>query len=159
MSILDSLPPIAAEIAKKLQLQPLAHEGGLLCNTLMSATSSAIYFMVAQADFSALHRLDADEVYHFYAGDPLQLLILHPDGSGEQVTLGANILAGEKPQHVVPAGCYHGSYTKGAWSLVGTTMSPPFSWDIFTLAEQNELIKSHPQYATEIKRLTRQTSQ
>nr|WP_256438234.1 cupin domain-containing protein [Canibacter zhuwentaonis] len=146
---------IAARIAAKLGLKPLPHEGGLFRNTLASVDSTAIYFMVTEAGFSALHRLESSEVYHWYAGSPLQITVLHPDGSGENIILGQDVLGGEVPQVVVPGGCFHGSRPLGAWTLLGTTMAPPFSWEQFTLAERAHLLRSHPRFAADIARLTR----
>ncbi|MBT1035912.1 cupin domain-containing protein [Canibacter sp. lx-45] len=77
------------------------------------------------------------------------------DGSGENIILGQDVLGGEVPQVVVPGGCFHGSRSLGAWTLLGTTMAPPFSWEQFTLAERAHLLRSHPRFAADIARLTR----
>jgi len=76
----------------------------------------AIYALVTREDFSAMHKLKTDEIWHFYGGDPIELLLLHPDGRGEVVVLGSEVLAGQRPQFAVPAGAWMGArpMAKGA---------------------------------------------
>ena len=104
-------------VAGLLGLQPLPDEGGLYRQTFADAHSSAIYFLLLAPDFSALHRLAATETYHWYAGSPLRLLLLHGDGEGggrvDEPTLGPGFDAGERPQIVVPAGTWQGSTPGG----------------------------------------------
>ncbi|MGH8917810.1 MAG: cupin domain-containing protein, partial [Actinomycetes bacterium] len=109
------------QIARLLGLRRLAAEGGLFRRTYADAHSSAIYFMLITPDFSALHALDSVEIYHWYAGSPLRLLLLHPDGQAEEPLLGPDVAAGARPQLVVPAGVWQGSRSLGEWTLVGTT--------------------------------------
>ena len=143
-------------MAGLLGLHPLPHEGGLYQQTFTDAHSSAIYFLLLAPDVSALHRLDATEIYHWYAGSPLRLLLLHgPDGRLEEPTLGPDLDAGERPQIVVPAGTWQGSSPAGAWSLVGTTMAPPFAWSGFRLGERAELLDRWPSARARITALTR----
>ena len=146
-------------VAGLLGLQPLPEEGGLYRQTFADAHSSAIYFLLLAPDFSALHRLAATETYHWYAGSPLRLLLLHGDGEDggrvEEPTLGACFDAGERPQIVVPAGTWQGSSPAGAWSLVGTTMAPPFAWSGFRLGERAELLDRWPSARARITALTR----
>jgi uncharacterized protein len=146
-------------VADLLGLQPLPEEGGLYRQTFADAHSSAIYFLLLAPDFSALHRLAATETYHWYAGSPLRLLLLHGDGEGggrvEEPTLGPGFDAGERPQIVVPAGTWQGSSPAGAWSLVGTTMAPPFAWSGFRLGERAELLDRWPSARARITALTR----
>lgn len=149
------LPAEAREIAEVLKLEPLEHEGGLFRQQYASPESTAIYYLLAQPDFSALHRLNETEVYHWYAGSALDILVLHPDGRGETLRLGPNLQAGERPQLVVPAGTMHGSSPVGSWCLVGTTMAPPFSWEGFSLGEREVLQQQFPDFAKEIASLTR----
>ena len=145
----------AREIANQLGLEPLPDEGGLFRRTYADAHSSAIYYLLADGDFSALHVLTAAETYHHYAGAPLQLLLLHPDGSVERPVLGTELAAGQRPQLVVPAGTWQGSRPAGEWALVGTTMAPAFEWEMFTLGRRTDLQEQYPGATAEIAALTR----
>lgn len=146
-------------VAGLLGLEPLADEGGLFRRTFADAHSSAIYYLLIAPDFSAMHRLDATETYHWYAGSPLRLLLLHGDeGGGDRVdepTLGPDLAAGERPQVVVPAGTWQGSAPAGAWSLVGTTVAPPFEWSGFGLGVRADLLARWPSARARITALTR----
>lgn len=154
-----SLAPEAARWVERLALEPLEHEGGLFRRMHLDTHSSAIYYLLADPDFSALHALSSVEVYHWYAGDPLRLLLLHPDGRSEERLLGPDAEAGQLPQLVVPAGVMQGSSSLGSWSLVGTTMSPPFDWNGFELGERDTLCAQYPDSADRIVALTRHAPQ
>jgi predicted cupin superfamily sugar epimerase len=145
----------AQEIADRLGLEPLPEEGGLFRRTYADGHSSAIYYLLADGDFSALHALTAVETYHHYAGAPLQMLLLHPDGRIERPVLGTDLAAGQRPQLAVPAGTWQGSRPAGEWVLVGTTMAPPFEWEMFTLGQRAQLQARYPGAAAEIAALTR----
>jgi predicted cupin superfamily sugar epimerase len=145
----------AREIVDRLGLEPLPDEGGLFRRMYADAHSSAIYYLLAGSDFSALHVLTAAETYHHYAGAPLQMLLLHPDGTVERPVLGSDLAAGQRPQIVVPAGTWQGSRPVGEWTLVGTTTAPPFGWAMFTLGSRAELQDRYPAAAGEIATLTR----
>lgn len=98
------------------------------------ARSTAIYFLLAAGEVSAWHRVDAVEVWHFYAGGPLALT-LSPNGhDAEAHRLGTNLAAGERPQVVVPAGWWQAAESLGAWTLVGCTVAPGFEFSGFELA-------------------------
>jgi uncharacterized protein len=142
-------------IARTLGLQPLPGEGGLFRRTYIDAYCSVIYFMLIAPDFSALHSLDGVETYHWYAGSPLRLLLLHPDGKVDQPVLGSDLVAGARPQVVVPAGVWQGSSSAGEWTLAGTTMAPAFEWSAFHLGRRTELISGWPDAARRIHALTR----
>jgi uncharacterized protein len=147
-------------VAGLLGLQPLPDEGGRYRRTFADAHSSAIYYLLLAPDFSAVHRLSATETYHWYAGSPLRLLLLHggdpdTDGRVDEPTLGPDLDAGERPQIVVPAGTWHGSTPVGAWSLVGTTMAPPFAWSGFELGARAALLRRWPSARDRITALTR----
>ena len=123
------------KIIEILDLTPLSQEGGLFRSSYRSPAKadgrdmgSAIYFMLTGQGYSHLHRLCTDEVYHFYAGDPVELLELLPDGSSRVTVLGSDICAGQEVQHVVPAGAWQGSRLRpgGRYGLMGTTMSPGY---------------------------------
>jgi predicted cupin superfamily sugar epimerase len=143
------------QLARRLGLKPLPGEGGLYRRTYVDAHGSAIYFMLLAPDFSALHMLDTVEIYHWYAGAALRLLLLHPDGGVERQVLGADIAGGAAPQFVVPPGVWQGSSTLGAWTLVGTTMAPPFRWRGLRVGRRTELLTGWPDAADEIRALTR----
>lgn len=151
----DSLPPEAAAWVERLGLEPLEHEGGLFRRMHIDEHSSAIYYLLAAPDFSALHALDSVEVYHWYAGAPLRMLLLHPDGRSEELLLGPDHSAGQLPQAVVSPGVMQGSSSSGAWTLIGTTMSPPFQWEGFELGDRAALQERYPDAAARIAELTR----
>jgi predicted cupin superfamily sugar epimerase len=147
-----------AEIIELLGLEPLPDEGGMFRRTYIDAHASAIYYLLVAPDFSALHALTATETYHWYAGAPLRLLLLHPDGATTEPVLGADLGAGQRPQVVVPAGTWQGSSPDGAWTLVGTTTAPPFDWTGFRLGDRADLIDRHPAARLRIRELTRTRS-
>jgi uncharacterized protein len=105
---------------------------------------------------SLFHRLDHDEVWHFYAGDPLRLVLLRPDGGDEEVLLGGDVLEGEQQvQYVVPAGTWMAGEVApgGSWSLFGCTMAPGFTPGCFEGGLVPELLRSHPGRSADIERL------
>jgi predicted cupin superfamily sugar epimerase/mannose-6-phosphate isomerase-like protein (cupin superfamily) len=124
--------------------------------------ASAIYALETKADFSALHRLATDELWHYYLGGPLQMLLLYPDGHGETVVIGPDVLAGQKPQFLVPRGVWQGSRPIGkgddAYTFFGTTMTPGFEASDYEQGYRNDLQKAYPAFAAEIARLTRDDS-
>jgi len=145
----------ADEVAGHFGMVPLPGEGGRWVQTLLDGRSSAILYLLADGDFSALHRLDGDEVYHHYAGAPAALLVLHPDGRADEPVLGGDWAAGQMPQLTVPAGSWQGSSTLGEWSLLGTTMAPPYLDDGFELGDRQALSDGWPAAAARIRALTR----
>jgi hypothetical protein len=145
----------AADIARELGLELLPHEGGMYVQTLVDPHSTAIYYLLERPAFSALHRLTSTEVFHHYAGEPAQMLLLHDDGAVTEPVLGIDLAAGERPQVVVPPGTWQGTSTRGEWTLLGTTMSPGFTWDNFELGERARLVEQWPSAAARIAELTR----
>jgi predicted cupin superfamily sugar epimerase/mannose-6-phosphate isomerase-like protein (cupin superfamily) len=123
------------------------------------AAGGAIVALVTAQDFSAMHRLQTDEVWHFYSGAPLRLLLLYPDGTGGTVTLGPNVLGGELAQFPVPKGVWQGAAplaeTAGAFSFVGTQMAPAFDPGDFEIGYRDQLQRRYPAFAADIRRLTR----
>lgn len=119
--------------------------------------STAIYYLLGASDFSALHRIRQDEVWHFYDGSPLSVHIIHPTGEAEQVLLGRDLNAGQRPMAVVEHGCWFGAHVDSGdgYSLVGCTVAPGFDFDDFELAERSQLIERFPQHRPLIERLTR----
>ncbi len=142
-------------IAQLLGLERLPGEGGLFRRTYADAHSSVIYFMLLTPDFSALHALHGVETYHWYAGSPMRMLLLHPEGQIEQPVLGPDFATGSRPQIVVPGGVWQGSSPLGEWTLAGTTMAPPFEWSAFRLGRRAELLAGWPHVASRIRALTR----
>lgn len=162
----------AQEIIDLLQLELLPHEGGYFRQTYQAAEriapaalparyhqpmalSTAIYFMLTPAVFSAMHRLPSDEVYHFYLGDPVEMLLLHPDGRGETFTLGTDLLSGMRPQKVVPPAVWQGLCLRPGgphgFALIGTTMAPGFEWDGFELGDRAALLAGYPDFTEMIE--------
>jgi hypothetical protein len=113
--------------------------------------------MLTPDTFSAMHRLNGDEVYHFYLGDPAEMLILKPDGTGETLLMGQDIVSGMRLQHVVPGGVWQGSRLRpgGKFALLGTTMAPGFDPADFELGSRDELSARYPACAELIAALTR----
>lgn len=164
----------AAELIAALGLQPLPREGGYYRETYRSAdrlpagtlpryradraAATAIYYLLTADTFSALHRLPADEIFHFYAGGPVRMLLLPPGGAGRLVTLGPDVLGGQRPQVVVPRGVWQGSFLlPGAcFALLGTTMAPGFDFDDYEAGDATELSRRYPDHADLIRRLTRE---
>jgi predicted cupin superfamily sugar epimerase len=100
------------------------------------AASTAIYFLLARGERSPWQRVDAVEVWHYYAGAPLKLEIADGDAR-TTVTLGADIAAGERPQGIVPAGAWQAAHSLGDWTLVGCTVAPGFEFAGFELAPKD----------------------
>lgn len=121
------------------------------------AFGTAIYFLLEGHQCSALHRIQADELWHFYAGDALEVFVIYPEeGTLEVIRLGRDSEAGEVFQAVVPAGAWFGSRpAAGAlYSLVGCTVAPGFDFEDFELAERDALLTQFPQHREVIEMLT-----
>ena len=149
----------ARELIAALQLAPLPEEGGYFRATWRSATASAIYFLLTAEDFSALHRLEQDELWFFHAGDPIEHVQLDPrDRSARIHRLGPAALAGDQPQVVVPGGVWQGARLAAAqhgYALVSCIVSPPWAPSGFTLGMRAELARAFPAHGAWIARLTR----
>ena len=119
----------------------------------------AIYALVTREDFSAMHKLKTDELWHFYQGDPIELLLLHPDGRSEVIVLGPDLLGGQHPQYTAPAGSWMGARpvkaSAEAYGLFGTTMAPGFDYADFEVGYRDELQASYPAQRELIAALTR----
>jgi predicted cupin superfamily sugar epimerase len=109
---------------------------------------TAIYYLLTPETFSAMHRLQSDEMFHFYLGDPVEMLQLWPDGLGRVVILGSDILNGMQPQVVVPRGVWQGArlLKDGRFALLGTTVSPGFEFADYESGRRDELVRSYPQF-------------
>jgi predicted cupin superfamily sugar epimerase len=135
------MPLCAADVIRLLDLKPHP-EGGHFRETFRDAravgaraVSTAIYFLLARGERSHWHRIDAAEVWHYYAGAPLALKIATRERAPiERVTLGTDLLAGERPQAVVPKGAWQAAASLGDWTLCGCTVAPGFDFAGFELA-------------------------
>lgn len=117
---------------------------------------SSIYFLLEQHNFSAFHRLQTDEIWHFYAGSPLTIWIIDSTGQLSTQHLGNNPALGQCFQVVVPANTWFAAKPDHpSYSLVGCTMAPGFHYDDFELADSTELSTAYPQHRTLIEELTR----
>jgi uncharacterized protein len=144
----------AKNIIEGLQLKPHPKENGYFVETYRSQTSTAIYFLLTKDGFSEMHRLTKDEIFHFYDGDPAELLVLTAGGKGELLKFGKAIDKGESPQIVIPAGSWQGMRTTGQYTLFGCTVSPPFEYSDYEKGSRNELIQRYPEFAEKIIQLT-----
>lgn len=119
--------------------------------------STAIYFLLEAGNFSAFHRIKSDECWHFYAGDPLLVYVIFPNGTLEIIRLGSNFSNEEVFQYVVPANCWFASCPspESRFSLVGCTVSPGFDFADFELADAALLSEIYPQHQAIINKLCR----
>jgi uncharacterized protein len=135
--------PTAADIIARLALKPHP-EGGHYRETFRDphsdaagrAFSTAIYFLLARGERSHWHRIDAVEVWHYYAGDALVLQIAN-DAGQRSIRLGPNLAAGELPQAIVPPHAWQAAESNGDWTLVGCTVAPGFDFSKFELAAKD----------------------
>jgi len=142
-------------------MSPLPVEGTLFAETYRSdatapsggpaGTAGVGLFCDDPPSRSLFHRLAFDEVWHFYAGDPLRLVLLHPDGTDADVILGD----GDTAQHVIPAGVWQAGelVPGGTWALYGCTMAPGFTPSCFEGGSVERLLGTHPARAADIERL------
>ena len=153
----------ARKIVEALRLEPLPREGGYFRQTWRDAAGSAIYFLLTKPEFSALHRLRTDEIWHFYAGDPVEHVQLTASGA-VCTRLGPEVLAGQVPQLRVPGGVWQGarlpigwvsSQPPRGWALLGCTLAPPWDESGFELGGREALLREFPAQAALIRALTR----
>ncbi len=164
----------AKDIIERLGLTPHPKEGGFFRETYRSdesisqclsmrygakarRLSTAIYYLLTPETFSRMHRLKSDEVFHFYLGDPVQMLWLFEDGHSQVVVLGNDISKGFDPQVVVPKGVWQGAFLMegGAFALLGTTVAPGFEYEDYEEGSRTELISRYPDEEALITRLTK----
>ena len=120
------------------------------------AASTAIYFMLRAGDFSAFHTVRSDEVWHHYLGASLELHTIDPSGRHERVELGPEVLHGERPQWVVPAGTLQAARVIGeGFGLCGCTVAPGFDFADFSLPPRADLVAQFPALADVIESFTR----
>ncbi len=163
----------AQQIIERLGLVPLTIEGGYFRETYRAAitisasalpdgyaadrnASTAIYYLLTPETYSAIHRVRSDEVFHFYAGDAVEMLQLSPDGTARVITIGNDFTAGHEPQVVVPAGVWQGCrlIPGGSWALMGCTVAPGFDYADFELGDHDELLAKYDEYSVLIDALT-----
>ena len=161
------------DIIRILRLKPLEMEGGYFCQTYRSTEiiepdalpkryktpkvmGTAIYYLLTPDQRSALHRLPTDEIFHFYLGDPVTQLQLLSNGTSEIVTIGPDILKGQRLQVVVPKFTWQGSILApgGRFALMGTTMAPGFDYTEYEAGDPQEFIKKYPDHKELIVKLT-----
>jgi uncharacterized protein len=162
----------AERIIEILGLEPLPVEGGYYRETYRSEeviqksslpvryngdrlTGSAIYYLITPETFSSLHKLPSDEIFHFYLGDPVEMLQLYEDGTGKVIKIGNDIANGYFPQATVPKNTWQGTrlVDGGTFALMGTTMAPGFEFADFVKGEREELVGKYPGFAERIVRL------
>ena len=159
----------ADEIKTLLKLEPHPVEGGFFRRTYTSNTAAldlprgarpagtAIYYLLEPGAFSEMHVLDSDELFHFYLGDPVEMLQLHSGGRSEVFILGPDLAAGQHVQLHVPAGIWQGARLvgDGKLALLGCSVTPGFDFADYRNASADELIAQWPDQAERIRALTR----
>ncbi|WP_316899220.1 cupin domain-containing protein [Pseudodesulfovibrio indicus] len=163
----------AREIIDHLGLTPHPEEGGWFLETHRAneslardvlpgryagprAFGTAIYYLLTPDTYSHLHRLASDEIFHFYAGGPCEMLHLYPDGRGETVLFGGDLLAGQRPQVVVPKHVWQGMrLLPGAeFALMGCTVAPGFEYADYLHGDRAQLTADYPEFRELIAMLT-----
>jgi uncharacterized protein len=154
----------AETIIQLLNLQPHPKEGGYFRETYRSpvvvpegrSLATAIYYLLTPETFSEMHKLPGDELFHFYLGDPVEMLHLFPDGSGAVVQLGTDLTARMELQVTVPGGVWQGArlLPVGNFALLGTTMAPGFDYADYVSGNRAELLAGWPAFAELIRALT-----
>lgn len=163
----------AQEVIDRLRLVPLTIEGGYFRETYRAplrfmpqalpteyggerCASTAIYYLLTPDTLSAIHRVRSDEVFHFYAGDPVEMLQLSPDRGSEIVRIHNDFARDCQPQIVVPAGVWQGSrlVEGGRWALMGCTVAPGFEYVDFEAGRRAELVAQFPEHTALIMAFT-----
>ena len=163
----------ADELKKLLNLEPHPCEGGWFIQTWRTeetipksvlpqrypgerAAGTAIYYLLEPHTFSELHRLASDEIFHFYLGDPVEMLQLWPDGTTRTEILGSNLAAGMHVQLHVPKHVWQGSrlLPGGSFALLGCTVSPGFDYADYETGKRDVLLQEYPQAEATIRALT-----
>ena len=158
------MDPVVAQLIERFGLERLPVEGTYVARTYVgrsgpdgvpAGTAILGLYCSDPPSRSLFHRLSRDEVWHFHAGDPLRLVLLHPDGRDEEVVLGPDVAGGQAAQHVVPAGSWQAGelVSGGRWALFGCTMAPGFTAGCFEGGATAALLASHPARRDDIDRL------
>ena len=164
----------AEDVKRLLNLRPHPCEGGWYTRTYESGeripasafadarypgprlTATAIYYLLEPGTFSEMHRLRSDELFHFYMGDPVEMLQLLPGGEGNVLHIGTDLAAGQRPQVLAPRLVWQGSrlLPGGQWALLGCTVGPGFEFEDYEAGERDALIRDWPRFAGLIDGLT-----
>lgn len=163
----------AERIIKLYNMKLLPEEGGYYTETYRSkeiidksslhdrygsdkAHSTAIFYLLTPDTQSYMHRIKTDEVFHFYLGDPVQMVLLFPDGTSKVLFLGHDMQAGQFVQVLVPAGIWQGAYLLegGNFAFMGTTVAPGFDFSDHEMGDRQTLVDLYPSHADTITRLT-----
>jgi predicted cupin superfamily sugar epimerase len=174
----------AEEIIQKLELIPLPEEGGFYKETYRSIDNidvsgigdyesskrkcyTSIFYLITPEEFSALHRVKSDELFHFYMGDPCEMIQIDTEGDLKKIILGNDLQNNERIQQIVPKNFWQGlrllDQIEGGfenrnlfgWSLLGATVAPGFEFEDFEVQSRKELIDTFPSHEKEIIRYTR----
>jgi predicted cupin superfamily sugar epimerase len=164
----------ADQIKKLLNLSPHPCEGGSFIQTWRSeeviphlalparypadrSAGTCIYYLLEPNTFSEMHRLASDEIFHFYYGDPVEMLQLLPDGSSRTVILGNDLERGQHLQLIVPKNVWQGSrlVPGGSLALLGCTVSPGFDYADYEAGHHDQLVREYPRFPDLIRILTR----
>lgn len=116
---------------------------------------TSIYYMLVAGEFSAFHRLDSDEIWHFYAGEMIDLHMIHSDGRHEHIKVGNKIDQGQQLQVAIPRQTWFAASVASEYALVGCTVSPGFEYDDFEMGKREELLDKFPQHAKLIEKYVR----
>jgi len=148
-----------SDVKKLIELynfRPLPVENTLFTQSYKSEEGTAIIGLYCNEPYSIslFHKLPVDEIWHFYKGDPLRLILLYPDGSSKDVIMGTDVNKGEIIQFIVPAGVWQAGHMVdgGQYSLYGCTMAPGFTEEMFTGGTIEELLETYPDRQDDIKR-------
>ncbi len=159
----------AEDVVRLLNLEPHPREGGWFTESYRSETcfvpdgypgsrhhSTAIYYLLTPDSYSRLHQLRGDEIFHFYAGDAVEMLQLHPDGSSQVLVIGNDLSAGQRPQVVAPKHVWQGSrlLPGGSWALLGCTVAPGFEYEDYQDETRAYFLVRYPQHGPLIAALT-----
>ncbi len=122
--------------------------------------STAIYYLLEAGNFSALHRVQSDEIFHFYLGDPVELFTISSTGTGQRTIIGPDIGRGQRPQVQVPKDTWQGLRVAavGAMALLGATVAPGFAFDDFEMGDRATLIGTFPDLVDDIETFTRSSA-
>lgn len=163
----------AEDLINRLSLVPLEGEGGFFRQTFKDqnqvlwrqdngtqtsrTAGTAIYYLITQNQFSALHRLPQTEIIHFYLGSPVEMAQISPEGHLKKLVLGQNLTEGHQLQVVIEKNTWQGTRLQGNgdWALLGATVSPGFEFEDLEVASRDRLISLYPQYKDTILNFTR----
>jgi uncharacterized protein len=165
---------LVKKIIEKFNMTYLENEGGYFTETYRSGEiflkeqlplryksarsfSTSILYLITPDNFSSLHKVASDELFHFYLGDQVMMLNLFEDGTGQEIKIGSDIFAGEQIQYLVPKNTWQGARLAdgGKFALLGTTVSPGFEYEDFILAKtfKNDILNKYPEFASLINEL------